>query len=165
MKIKLWWNLVVAVYLHPCDLSCYCVNHFPGVVVFVKRHRRGRGDTRVPVGASFAGNGAPTGPAADSGERRLRGTDQTLTGLPWNLRNSRELLASFVKRGLTESASEAGEEVLFAVAALGLRGGRRRHSELVRELRREAEIGVRKGCVRVSGEELRRKPEAGVAHG
>jgi len=66
-----------------------------------------------------------------------------------------------VKRGLTESATEAGEEVLFAVVA----ALRRRQSELVGELGREAEIGVRKGCVRVSGEELRRKPEAGVAHG
>jgi len=95
-------------------------------------------------------------------------------------RQRRELLPGFVKRGLTQSTSEAGEEVLFAVTAFGfgLRGAcqrlerRRRESELVGELGRKGKRGVEMDVLAVvldvmgvAGKEVRRKPEGSVGHG
>lgn len=80
------------------------------------------------------------------------------------------MLPSFVKRGLTESASEAGEEVLFAVTGFGLRGARQRferrgrESKVVGELGRKGEMEVVDVMV-VGGQEVRGKPEGSISHG
>jgi len=90
-------------------------------------------------------------------------------------RQRRELLPRFVERGLTESAREAGEEVLFAVAAFGPRGARQRfesgrgESELVGELGRKGKRGVEMGVLAVvlavMGKKVRGKPEGSISHG
>ena len=137
------------IHLQPRNLASSSVYHIPSIVIGRKRRRRWGWNLGRPLRASIAREHAPTGPASDSTQNRLRRASQASTFMVLQIdgtqlstekrkhgsklirKSSKSYLGfvhsvggssevpSFAKGGLTQPASQPGKEV-FLFAVLCL---------------------------------------------